>query len=149
VQSDALHVRILDPKTGQLLREHLRQKRGLHRIKEEDRPKRTPLRTHKLLWRASRAGTHIGALCHAIHQRQGEPGIRRIQGVLALSKKHGLIAVEDACGAALELGVSEYRFVRRYLERRSPLSLRQVDPLIRELCHYRDLINQRTKEQAE
>ena len=40
-----------------------------------------------------------------------------------------------------------YRFVRRYLERRprAPLSLRQVDPLIRELTHYRDLINQKTE----
>jgi hypothetical protein len=41
--------------------------------------------------------------------------------------------------------VSEYRFVRRYLERnpKAPLTLRQVDPLIRELTQYRDLIQQR------
>ena len=49
-------VRLLDPKTGQLLREHVRQKRGWYRIKEEDHPKRTPLRTSQLLWRAGRAG---------------------------------------------------------------------------------------------
>src|SRR4029434_2521690 len=30
VQWDGLQVRLLDPKTGQLLREHLRQKRGWH-----------------------------------------------------------------------------------------------------------------------
>ena len=56
-------------------------------------------------------------------------------GVLALAKKFGLSAVEEACTAALELQVHEYRFVRRYLERRpqAPLSLQQVDPLIREL----------------
>jgi len=45
VQWDGLQVRLLDPKTGQLLREHLRQKRGWHRIKEEDRSPRTPLST--------------------------------------------------------------------------------------------------------
>jgi hypothetical protein len=35
--------------------------------------------------------------------------------------------------------------VRRYLERspKAPLTLRQVDPLIRELSQYRDLIQQR------
>jgi hypothetical protein len=55
-------------------------------------------------------------------------------------------ATEDACAAALEMGVHEYRFVRRYLERGPQLSLKQVDPLIRELVHYRDLINHRTKE---
>jgi hypothetical protein len=36
VQWDARQVRLLDPGTGQLLREHLRQTRGRHRIKEED-----------------------------------------------------------------------------------------------------------------
>ena len=42
----------------------------------------------------------------------------------------------------------DYRFVRRYLERRSepPLSLRQVDPLIRQLTLYRDLIEERTQQ---
>ena len=39
VQWDELYVRLLDPKTGQLLREHVRQKRGWYRIKEEDHPK--------------------------------------------------------------------------------------------------------------
>jgi len=69
--------------------------------------------------------------------------------VLALTKKFGLPAVEEACAAALELRVHEYRFVRRYLERRpqAPLTLQQVDPLIRELVHYRDLIQQRLQEQ--
>jgi transposase len=148
VQWDELYVRLLDPKTGQLLREHVRQKRGWYRIKEEDRPKRTPLRTSQLLWRAGRAGSHIGALCDAIHRQQGEVGVRRILGVLSLAKKYGTAAVDEACAAALDMGVQEYRFVRRYLERcpQAPLSLQQVDPLIRELVQYRDFINYRTKE---
>ena len=70
-------------------------------------------------------------------------------GLLSLTKKFGLAAVEDACAAALEMGVQEYRFVRRYLERGPQLTLRQVDPLIRELVQYRDLINHRTQEQPE
>jgi len=148
VQWDELYVRLLDPKTGQLLREHVRQKRGWYRIKEDDHPKRTPLRTSQLLWRAGRAGSHIGALCDAIHRQQGEVGVRRILGVLSLAKKYGTAAVDEACAAALDMGVQEYRFVRRYLERcpQAPLSLQQVDPLIRELVQYRDFINYRTKE---
>ena len=146
VQWDDLYVRLLDPKTGQLLREHVRQKRGWYRIKERDHPKRTPVRTSQLLWRAGRARAHIGALCDAIHRTQGEVGVRRILGVLSLAKKYGTAAVDEACAAALEMGVQEYRFVRRYLERcpQAPLSLHQVDPLIRELVQYRDLINHRT-----
>jgi len=148
VQWDELYVRLLDPRTGQLPREHVRQKRGWYRIKEEDHPKRTPLRTSQLLWRAGRAGSHIGALCDAIHRTQGEVGVRRILGVLSLAKKYGAAATDEACAAALDMGVQEYRFVRRYLERcpQAPLSLQQVDPLIRELVQYRDFINYKTKE---
>ena len=67
--------------------------------------------------------------------------------MLSVAKKFGVPAVEDACAAALELCVYEYRFIRRYLERRPPLTLRQVDPLIRQLTLYRDLINAKTQEQ--
>ena len=39
VQWDHRYVRLLHPQTGELLREHLPQVRGKHRIKDEDRPK--------------------------------------------------------------------------------------------------------------
>jgi Mu transposase-like protein len=148
VQWDEQHVRLLDPTTGLLLREHRRQPRGRHAIHPEDRPPRTPPTTLTLLARAARAGRQIGALCEGIHRRDGELGVRRILGVLALVKKHGAVDVEAACAAALELGVPEYRFVRRYLERQAPasLTLRQVDPLIRQLTHYRDVIARKTQE---
>ena len=148
VQWDGLYVRLLHPQTGQLLREHLRQKRGWHRIQEEDRSPRTPPSTVQLLTRANHAGSSIGKLCQAIHQRQGQVGVRRILGVLALAKRFGPAVVEEACAAALELGVHEYHFVRRYLERQPslPLTLQQVDPLIRELQQYRDVIQLRLKE---
>jgi transposase len=146
VRWDGINVRLLSPKTGQLLREHLRTHRGFHRIQEEDRPARTPRSTEALLRRAHRAGTSIGTLCEQIHRTDGEPGVRRILGVLALARKHGPAVVEDAAQAALEMGAPSYRFVRRYLERRppAPLSLRQVDPLIRQLTLYRDLIDRKT-----
>ena len=148
VQWDAQRVRLLDPKTGQLLREHLRQTRGRHRIKDEDRPSKTPQGTLHLLNRAEQLGSQIGALCREMHRKQGEIAVRRIQGLLSLARKYGIASVDDACAAALELGVSDYRFVRRYLERKPslPLGLRQVDPLIRQLTLYRDFIERKTQE---
>jgi len=148
VQWDTRHVRLLNPQTGELLREHLHQARGGHRIQEEDRPKKTPLGTLYLLCRADKAGTQIGALCRGMHRDRGETSVRRIQGVLSLAKKYGAASVDDACAAALEMGICDYRFVRRYLERHPqlPLSLRQVDPLIRQLTLYRDFIQDKTKE---
>ena len=65
VQWNDLHVRLLAPKTGQLLREHLRAPRGWHRIHDDDRPARTPPSTVALLARAKTAGV--------AHQR----GLRR------------------------------------------------------------------------
>ena len=146
VQWDALHVRLMNPDGGQLLREHLRTAPGRHRIDERDRPTRTPASTRNLLMRARTAGPSIGALCEQIHGRDGEPGVRRILGVLSLARKNGAPVVDEAAKAAIELGVPTYRFLRNYLERRPPvpLTLRQVDPLIRQLNLYRDLIEERT-----
>lgn len=58
----------------------------------------------------------------------------------SLLRGYGAVAVDDARAAALEMGVPECRFVRRYPERmpRPPMALRQVDPLIRELTLNRD-----------
>jgi hypothetical protein len=130
VQWDEQHVRLLDPISGLLLREHRRQARGRHAIHPADRSAGTPPPTLTLLARAARVGPAIGTLCAAIHRRDGEPGVRRILGVLALVKKHGAALVGAACATALELGVADYRFLRRYLERQAPapLTLRQVDP---------------------
>jgi transposase len=148
VQWDGARVRLVDPKTGQLLREHLKQERGRHRICEEDKPSRTPQTTETLLRRARAAGQHIGLVCEHIHRQDGERGVRRILGVLSLTKKHGITIVDDAAKMALDMDIPNYRFLRRYIERRAqaPLTLRQVDPLIRQLSLYRDLIQRKTGE---
>ena len=133
VQWNAGHARLLDPHTGQLLREHLRAPRGWHRIEDRNRPARTPLKTLALLAAAERVGPAISNICDHIHRHDGDAGVRRIRGVLALARKHGPAVAEEAATAALELGVPTYRFLRRYLDRRpvAPLSLRLVDPLTR------------------
>jgi transposase len=146
VQWNDLFVRLLDPKTSQLVREHVRAPRGWHRIADADRPARTPPKTVALLEAAMRIGSAVSTICDHIHRHDGEAGVRRILGVLSLAKKHGPAVIEDAAKAALDLGVPTYRFLRRYLERRPPvpLTLRQVDPLIRQLTLYRDLIDRTT-----
>lgn len=148
VQHDERRVRLLDAKTHELLREYPPQAPGRRRTHENDKPKKTPVTTVQLLSRARIAGKHIGALAGEIHRHDGENGVRGILGLLSLAKKHGPFAVDDASAMALSVGVPNYRFVRRYLDRRPApqLSLRQVDPLIRDLTHYRDIIRNITKE---
>jgi hypothetical protein len=136
------------PATGQLLCEHRPQRPGGYAPQPADESSRTPPTTLALLARAARVGAQIGALCEAIHRRDGASGVRRILGIVALIKKYGPAGVDDACAAALECGATPYRFVGRYLERHlaAPLTLRQVDPLIRGLTHYRAVIAQKTQE---
>jgi len=116
VQWNDSQVRLIDPRNGQLLREHVRQQRGRHRIHEEDRRTKMPLSTDRLLRRAELTGPHIGVLCQAMYRDQGQVAVRHILGVLALVKKYGLASTDDACAVALETGACKYRFVRRYLE---------------------------------
>jgi transposase len=106
VQWDGRQVRLLDPATGQLLREHRPQRSGGYAPRPADEPSRTPPTTLALLARATRAGARIGAVCDAIHRRDGAPGVRRILGVVALIKKYGPAVVDDACAAALECGAT-------------------------------------------
>ena len=150
VQWDERHVRLLDPKTGQLLREHLRQQRGRHRIQDEDRPSQTPLGTLQLLARRKGRTPHRRALPgHAspAGRTRGAPHSGRAVAGQEVRRRRRRRCLRRRSGN----GCREYRFVRRYLERRphSPLSLRQVDPLIRQLTLYRDFIADKTKEENE
>src|SRR5262249_34532865 len=86
VQWDQRTVRVLDPRTGQLLREHLRQERGRHRIEEQDKPTHILSSTTRLLARCQAAGSHIGALCQPMYRGDGVVAIRRIQGILSMAK---------------------------------------------------------------
>ena len=99
-----------------------------------------------LLARARHAGPHLHTVCTYIHDHDGAVGVRRILGVLALAKRYGPAVADAAAKAAIDLQVPTYRFLRRYLERRPalPLTLTQVDPLIRQLTLYRDLIDRQT-----
>jgi len=145
VQWDGRLVRVLAPDTGQLLREHQRQERGRHRIPDEDKPPQTPRTTTQLLARCGKIGPHVGAVAEQTYRRDGQVSIRRILGLTGLARKHGAALTDDACAAALEVGLpaNPYAFVRRWLERQPAIGLRQVDPIIRQLTLYRDLIDRK------
>jgi len=151
VQWDERVVRILDPRTSALLREHERQHPGGYREEPEDRPRRTPPGTLALLARAAAVGPHVGQLATSLHADDALRAVRRIQGLLALARTHGAAPVDHACAVALDVGGRSYQVVRRYLERHppAPLTLRQVDPLIRDLTRYRDLLQGRAPQDGD
>ena len=87
---------------------------------------------------------HIGLTPQSIHALGGF----KVQGKELEAAK---TLTDDACAAALEVGLpgNPYGFARRWLERRPALTLRQVDPIIRQLTLYRDLIDSKTQENQE
>jgi hypothetical protein len=142
VQWDEQHVRLLDPKTGALLREHLTTDPGRHRMKPEDQPSRTPPGVAAVLLRAHGIGTAAGAIADAVYANNRVIGVRRVLGLCGLAKKHGSPAVERAAQVALQAGAHTYRAVKACLahQQATPIALRQIDPLIRNLTEYRDLV---------
>jgi transposase len=141
-QWDERRVRLLDPTTGELLREHWKTTRGSRRQEPEDRPHKTPPTTIALLARAKGSGPAVGSLCAAMHASDGEMAVRRIQGVISLVRKHGPTTVDRACSDAMELGCADYRAVKKLLDRRreTAVGLKQTDDLIRQLTIYRDIV---------
>ena len=148
VQWDELHVRVLAPETHTLLVEHERVPPGEH-VLSRKRPRYQPLQA--LLTESSRHGAAVGTLCNILAQEaEVEQARREIRGVLQFARRHGSGPLIKACSAALDFGVPTYRFIRNYIKHHpgAPLSLRQIDPLIRELTSYRDVINELTGDTA-
>jgi len=146
VQWDERHVRLLDPKTGALLREHLTADRGRHRMQPDDRPSKTPPGVEALLMRAHGIGTAAGMIADAIYADDHVAGVRRVFGLCGLAKKHGAATVERAAQVALDAGAHTYRAVKACLDRNlTPIGLRQIDPLIRNLTEYRDVVRRITE----
>ena len=150
VQWDALHVRLLDPQTRSApARAPAPAPRAAsHRRRRSPQRNAAQQRVH--CWPAPpRPAPTSAQLCQAIHRNEGElrrpPHPRRAR---RWPRNTASAAVDDACAAALDLGVRELS-LRAPLSRAPPampLTLRQVDPLIRQLTLYRDLIDRKTKE---
>ena len=105
VQWDELHVRLLDPATGQLLREHLRAPRGWHRIQRGGPARPHPGHHRPAARPRPGAGPHIGAVCagrSTAARRRRRP---RASSASSPSPDARPVRVDDAAQMALELGV--------------------------------------------
>ena len=96
-------------------------------------------------WRApTRPAPHIGALCQRMHRSRASRPCAAFWACCRSPRSTAPPAWTRPAPPRWKSDVCDYRFVRRYLERQPalPLSLRQVDPLIRQLTLYRDLIEE-------
>jgi hypothetical protein len=92
------------------------------------------------LLQIQRIGAHALAWSQAVLEVRGIAGVRVLQGLLALKKKHRFTALEQACAAAHAAGSYRLKTVRKLLARpTSPApAFDFVDkhPLIREMAEY-------------
>lgn len=148
VQHDDQVVRLIDEATGQLLVEHRRGSSDQGRatfpeagkgLSSSSSPPVSP--TVELVKRGRLLGQNIGDLCAAIAAVDHEEfAVRRVRAVLKSAERDGVDHVEVACKAALQAGAPTYRCVRAWLDHHPPIPLTQIDPLIRELTAYRDVV---------
>jgi transposase len=148
VQHDNDVVRLIDEPTGLLLVEHRRgsAEQGRATIPAAGKglssslsPPLSP--TVELVKRGRLLGSNIGDLCVAIAAVDHEEfAVRRLRAILRRAEVDGVDHVELACKAALQAGAPTYRCVRAWLDHHPPIPLTQIDPLIRELTAYRDVV---------
>ncbi len=132
-------MRLLDPRTGQLLREHVRQKRGRYRIKPEDYPQRNGAR-HALPVAAGAGRTRRHS-----HRRPlpGHPSCGRRTGSTPHSGRAGLgefglwrRSRKPACALGAAGARISFRAPLPGTASRRPPELTAGRSLIRELVHY-------------
>ena len=149
VQYNADVVRLVDEASGQLLVEHRRQGtlpgRAAAPEKAANKGALSSSPTEALVQRARQLGPNIGALCAAIAAVDVEEfAVRRVHAILKSGVHHGVDHVELACTVAIAAGAPTYRCVRAWLDHHPRPPLAQVDPLIRDLTAYRDIVARRS-----
>lgn len=148
VQHDDCTVRVVDLASGKLLLEHSKRcatARAAPPSPASSKAAREALSsslTAPLVKRAVQLGPSIGQLCAAIAANdETEFAVRRLRAVLRFADSQGVARVDTACRVAIDVGAPTYRCVRAWLEHHPPVSLAQVDPLIRQLTTYRAVID--------
>ena len=97
-----------------------------------------------LLGRARFVGEHTARWAENMLQTRGIEGVRVLQGLLALAKRHDAEAIERACQVAFSHGAWRLKTIRQLLKRDAPeqetFDFLQEHPIIRSLSDYGKLV---------
>lgn len=91
-------------------------------------------------------GAAAGQWCESILNQRGVHGLRVIMGLVSLTQRHHVHAVEQACSVAQSHGAHRLRDIRNLLKRSAPPVQGQFEfatehPLIRSLADYGQLVH--------
>jgi transposase len=133
-------IEIIDPQTLRVLRRHPKgARKGMVMMEEKDRIFNPSRQTCYLLAQAAAIGPITEKLCKQLFEGEGRQGHRRMQGIVALVRKHCAVHIEQAARMALERGLFSSRIIRKLVEdldkrntpEKSPDELTQEHSLIR------------------
>ncbi|WP_408998265.1 IS21 family transposase [Syntrophus buswellii] len=110
-------IEIIDPQTLTVLRRHPKgTRKGMVVIEEKDRIFNPSRQTCYLLAQAAAIGPITEKLCKQLFEGEGRQGHRRMQGIVALARKHCAAHIEQVARMALERGLSSSRIIRKLVE---------------------------------
>jgi len=110
-------IEIIDPQTLNVLRRHPKgARKGIVMMEEKDRIFNPSRQTNYLIAQAKAIGPFTGKLCQQLFEGEGRQGHRRMQGIVALARKHCAVHIEQAARMALERGLYSCRIIRKLVE---------------------------------
>ena len=148
VRWDLRLVRIFNGRMEQIAM-HVRQEPGrFSTLPEHIHPQKTSSIERGAVWLLSRArllGEHTARWAENMLQTRGIEGVRVLQGLLALAKRHDAEALERACQVAFSHGAWRLKTIRQLLKRDAPeqetFDFLQEHPIIRSLSDYGKLVS--------
>lgn len=112
-----LEIEILSLETMTVLRRHRRlEKKGAIAIEPSDRIFNPSRETDRLMRQAETIGVFTSKICQELFKQNGRVAQKKIQGIVALSRKHSAARIEAACQAAFERHAWSCRAVRLLIE---------------------------------
>jgi hypothetical protein len=98
-----------------------------------------------MLDKTRRIGTHAAGWAQAVITTRGIEGVRVLQGLLSLAKKHAAVDLDKACEIAASYASYRLRTIRTLLQRQAPkqesFEFLQTHPVIRSLEDYAELVH--------
>ncbi len=126
-------IEILEPRTMELIRRHTKgYRKGMVFMEEKDRIFNPSRLTLHLLSQAAAIGPCTQKLCRQLFEGQGRPGHRRMQGIVALVRRHRAEHIEQAARIALERGLCTCKIIRKLTERIAETDRKPAAELARE-----------------
>jgi transposase len=107
-------IEIIDPQTLTVLRRHMKgTRKGMVFMEEKDLIFNPSRQTCYLLAQAAAIGPCTEKLCKQLFEGEGRLGHRRMQGIVALARRHCAVHIEQAARIALERGIYTCKIIRK------------------------------------